>query len=105
MSIQKRWIIYHDTVPVQGKNCSLVGISFITVGNVYTKYRKNADHALSFLVDACHVVVVPIQRRDSVEHCFQAVDAVHDEILVDLHLQITGDVPQCTDALGSLANL
>jgi len=44
------------------------------------------------LVDTRHVVVVPIQRRDGVEHRLQAVDAIHDEILVDFNLQIAGNV-------------
>ena len=85
-------MIYYGHMPEQRQNCSLVGIRFIAVGNVHTKYRQNADHALSLLVDACYVVVVPLQCRDCVEHCFQTVDAVHNEILVDFDLKIGGNM-------------
>jgi len=86
-------------MPVQGKNRSFVGISFVAVGNVHTQYCENADHSLSFLGDTGHVVVVPIQRRDSVEHGFQAVNAIHNEILIDFHLQITINLPLYTYAV------
>ena len=81
----------HGDIPVQWKNRSFIGISFIAVGNVHTQYCENADHALGFLIDTRHVVIVTIQCRDSVKHCFQTVDAIDNEILVDFNLHITGN--------------
>jgi hypothetical protein len=72
--------------PPKWKNGSLLSVSVITLSNVLPQHSHNADHAVGFLLDAIHAVLITIQGGYGVIGCFQTIHAILQKVLMDFNL-------------------